>query len=118
MKYIGALILIGCGSLLAFSAEAAVTLTGKVLDQKTKEIVDGRVTVFYDNDIIEEFSGNTERGQFMVSLEEEGWYIISIVATGYLETTDTLWVVNENAVALNKEYYISPIEVGLTVTLI
>jgi outer membrane protein OmpA-like peptidoglycan-associated protein len=75
------------------------------------------VDVFHNSDFIKESSGKTHSGEFTAGLKNFGWYIISISAQGYLESTDTLWVMNAKRRTIRKDFSLSPIEVGLTVTL-
>ena len=99
------------------TADDFVTLTGKVIDPKTKSGVETDVDIFYNSDFIKEYSGRTHYGEFTAPLKNFGWYIVSLSAPGYLETTDTLWVINEKRMTIYKVFYPAPLEVGLKLTL-
>jgi outer membrane protein OmpA-like peptidoglycan-associated protein len=94
-----------------------VTLNGNVQDQKTRSPLNTNVSIYYNSDFIKEYSGNTPLGVFSVQLKNFGWYIISISSAGYRETIDTLWVINNDRKSINRDFYMTPVEVGLSVTL-
>ena len=94
-----------------------VTLQGQISDLKTHHSVTADVDIFRNNDFIKESSGKTHSGEFTASLKNFGWYIISVSAHGYLESTDTLWVTNSKKRTIHKDFNLAPIEVGLTVAL-
>src|SRR6478609_8432979 len=110
MKYATTLIIFSlvCGKILAQPAYTPAILHGKVFDKKTNERRDGKVALFFDTDIEEFYSGKIEEGEFKVPLEDMGWYIVSITAPGYLEITDSLWIVNDHKGIINKDYYMTP----------
>jgi outer membrane protein OmpA-like peptidoglycan-associated protein len=94
-----------------------VTLEGSISDLKTHHSVNADVDIFRNNDFVKQSSGKTNSGQFRASIKDLGWYIISISAHGYLDSTDTLWVTNKRKRTIHKDFNLAPIEVGLTVTL-
>ena len=124
MKYAAVLVLSVFGSMVSsaylLTPKASlddVTFHGKVFDQKSHRPVNADVDIFCNSDFIKDCSVRTKYGEFTTSLKHYGWYIFTISAPGYLEQKDTLWVINETRRAINKNFYLVPIEVGLTVTL-
>lgn len=112
-----ALSLIGSVCGYAHWSTKGITLHGKVLDLKTEVAVNATVDVFLDSDFIKECSVKTTLGEFTVPINSFGWYIISVSSPGYVEATDTIWVTNEKRTTIEKNIYIMPIEIGLTITL-
>lgn len=49
-----------------------------------------------------------EYGEFREALTDYGWYLIKISAKGYVEKTDTLWVLNDSRPDLKRDYYLMP----------
>ncbi len=90
---------------------------GKIMDQKTKAPVQAELDIFYDNDFIVEDVQVTQHGEYAEHLKNYGWYIIEITAPGYLNQTDTLWVMDDNRKIITRDHYMTPIEVGLSVVL-
>jgi len=94
-----------------------VVLRGKIINAKTRKPVTANVDIFRNSDFISETPGTAAASEFTAPLSDFGMYVISITAPGYIETTDTLWVLNETRKFIDKDFYVHPIEVGLTVTL-
>jgi len=121
MKYIlvlTALSLIGSiNSDARSSSDNEITLHGRIVDLKSHVPLNAKVDVFFDSDFIKEDSVSTTKGEFNLPLKKFGWYIISVSSPGYVEATDTLWVVNEKRKVIEKNFYVAPIEVGLTMAL-
>jgi OmpA-OmpF porin, OOP family len=90
---------------------------GKIMDEKTKEPVAAELDIFFDNDFIVEDVQVASHGEYSEHLKNYGWYIIQIMAPGYLTQTDTLWVTDDNRKAITRDHYLTPIEVGLSVVL-
>ena len=99
------------------SNDDGITVHGSILDLNTRLPVNADVQVFYNSDFNADFSGKARQGEFTILIKKFGWFIISIDAPGYLESTDTLWVVNEKRKFIDKNFYIAPVEVGRKVTL-
>ena len=89
----------------------------KVVGLTTQSPIDADISIFYNSDFIKDRTGKAEFGEFNVSLNKFGWYIISLSAPGYFEATDTIWVISDNRMIFNKVFYLVPIEVGMSVTL-
>jgi OOP family OmpA-OmpF porin len=99
------------------SSDVAITLHGQILDLKSHGLLNANVDVFRNSDFIKDSSVNVTNGEFIVPIKNFGWYIISISSPGYVETIDTLWVINEKRQVIERSFYLAPIEVGLTITL-
>lgn len=88
----------------------------KVLDLKTKSLIHATVNIFYNSDFIKSDSGMTEFGE-LKTLVNFGLYHISISAPGYFEATDTIWVTGKSKEIITKEFNLTSIEVGVSLTL-
>lgn len=109
-------------SLIAFAATAQaptepIKFHGKIADAKTQKGIDAELDVYFDNDFVLDDVQLTHDGMFAENLNKRGWYIIEIKAQGYLNLTDTLWVTDEHRKNIERNYLLTPIEVGLTVQL-
>jgi outer membrane protein OmpA-like peptidoglycan-associated protein len=89
------------------SAAEGVVIHGKVLDSKTRQPVPGTVTIYLDSDYLVQRT-DFEYGEFSEALTDYGWYLIKISAKGYVEKTDTLWVMNDLRPDLKRDYYLTP----------
>lgn len=66
--------------LLIISVESsAVTLHGKILDVKTRVLVNANVDIYCNSDFIKTESEKVLKGEFEVPLNHYGWYIITIL---------------------------------------
>jgi OmpA-OmpF porin, OOP family len=92
-------------------------LKGKVLDNKTQLPVDSELDIYYNSDFILDDVQLSHHGEYSERLKHFGLYIITISAPGYLDVTDTLWVLDETKKEIVKDFHLTPIEVGLTVVL-
>lgn len=93
-----------------------ITLSGDVTDKKTNaKVAKAKVTIIQKgtpfNSVIE--SG----GSYKQDIPGLGWYVLTSVAEGYLNATDSIQAVDENQISLVKNLVMTPIEVGLTVRL-
>jgi OmpA-OmpF porin, OOP family len=101
------------GSLISFAnptdPDGSVTLHAKVYDLMSRLPiqVDVSVIILYNSDFIKDDSCKTVNGEFTKALDKYGWYMISLTADGYLETTDTLWVVSAARPIIEREYFMS-----------
>ncbi len=104
-------------SVFAQAPSEAIRFHGKISDAKTQQPVDAELDVYFDNDFILDDVQLTHDGLFAENLNKRGWYIIEIKAKGYLNYHDTLWVTDEHRKHIERNYLLTPIEVGLTVEL-
>jgi OmpA-OmpF porin, OOP family len=92
-------------------------LKGKVLDTKTQMPVESELDIYYNSDFILDDVQLSHHGEYVEKLKHYGLYIITITAPGYLDVTDTLWVIDQTKKEIIKDFHLTPIEVGLTVVL-
>jgi OOP family OmpA-OmpF porin len=59
----------------------------------------------------------TNNGKYEEVLTNYGWYLIDISARGYLNTKDTIWVLNDSRHEMHKDFYMTPFEAGMIVRL-
>lgn len=94
-----------------------VLLTGTVYNAKTTEIIPSNITVSLKSDPKIGFNKMAQQGYFENELEQKGWYIITASAEGFLNATDSIANIQDDVSLLNKDIYLTPIEVGTTVRL-
>ncbi|MBI3481374.1 MAG: OmpA family protein [Bacteroidetes bacterium] len=92
-------------------------LHGMILDKKTSKPVKAEFDLYLDNDIVKEDVEIVDEGKYSETFTSFGWYIIDISAKGYLNLSDTVWILNCKRPDLLRDYYLIPIEAGLTVQL-
>src|SRR5688572_2148191 len=92
-----------------------LTLEGNVLDAKTNLPIEAELDLFFNSDIIKEDIQIIHDGKYREVVSKPGWYIIDILAPGYLSLTDTVWLTHEGKRLVKKDYRLIPIEVGLNV---
>jgi outer membrane protein OmpA-like peptidoglycan-associated protein len=88
----------------------AVTMHGKIFDSMSHlpVSVSVKVVFFHNSDFIEADSCQSVKGEFTANLTRFGWYQVSLMATGYLELRDTLWVLPTRTTPIERVYYMSP----------
>ena len=94
-----------------------LTLEGLVLSGKDLKPVDAQFNVYRFSDFIKEDSKMIREGKYSEALTHFGWYMFDFSAPGYMDVTDTVWVLNCKRKSVHKNYYLSPIETGLTMKL-
>lgn len=92
-------------------------LSGMIFDKKTSKPIRAEFDLYLDNDVVKQDVEIVEGGKYSESLTDFGWYIIDISAKGYLNLSDTVWVMNFKRPELHRDYYLTPIEAGLVVRL-
>ena len=97
--------------------QGKITVQGRVLDEKTQLPVKAELDIFFDSDFILDDARITNEGAYTETLSRYGWYILDISAPGYLSKTDTLWVVGDSRKVIVRDFYLRPIEAGLSVVL-
>lgn len=93
-----------------------ITLSGDILNKKTNEkIPSAKLTILQKGT---PFNSQIEStGSYRQDIPGLGWYVLTSVAEGYLNATDSIQAVDENQVSLTKNILMTPIEVGITVRL-
>jgi outer membrane protein OmpA-like peptidoglycan-associated protein len=101
----------------AQAPEETIMLYGKIVDTKTQQTIEAELDIYYDNDFTLDNVQLTHNGIYAESLQKKGWYIIDIKAPGYLTIHDTLWITDNHRKNIERNYSLTPIEVGLVVEL-
>lgn len=91
-------------------------LEGTVRDEKTSELLNARVIATYKRNQ-NSTSQTTNGGAYQHKIDGMGWYLLTANAEGYINTTDSIEVMNDEINPLVKDLYLKKIEVGLTVRL-
>jgi OmpA-OmpF porin, OOP family len=116
MKYLTPFILSFFGLLISLTTasghDSNVKLHGKVYDFESHQpiLADVQVVIFYNSDFVKDDSCKTVSGEFTATLNKLGWYLISLTANGYLEVTDTLWILSATRQQIEREYFLSSLE--------
>lgn len=92
-------------------------LRGMILDKKTNQPVNAEFDLYFDNDFVKQDVKIASDGKYEEAFTNYGWYLIDISAKGYLNTSDTIWVVNDNRHDMRRDFYMTPFETGMTVRL-
>jgi OmpA-OmpF porin, OOP family len=90
---------------------------GHVLSEKDKKPLNAECRIYYHSDFIQAASKTVKNGKFTQPLTHYGWYMIDFSAPGYVNTIDTVWVMSCKRKVIEKNYYLKPIEEGLTMQL-
>jgi OOP family OmpA-OmpF porin len=101
----------------AQAPEESILLHGKIVNSKTLQPVDAELDIYYDNDFTLDDVQLTHDGMYAENLQKKGWYIVEIKAQGYLHVHDTLWITDNHRKKIERNYFLTPVEVGLTVEL-
>jgi OmpA-OmpF porin, OOP family len=100
-----------------YTTTEKIVVQGRVLDEKTNLPVNAELDIYFDSDFILDDVQLTSEGYYSETLAHYGWYIINVTAPGYLNRTDTLWVVGDTRKVITRNHYLQPVEVGLSVVL-
>jgi OmpA-OmpF porin, OOP family len=92
-------------------------ITGNVYDKKTEKLVPAQITVSARADKRYNSNIKSTDGSFQQEVPKLGNYILTASAEGYLNSTDSVDVNNEELSPFSKDIYLQPIEVGVTVRL-
>lgn len=94
-----------------------LVLDGEVLNGKSKRPISAELKVYLNSDFIQEDVQMIQNGKYSESLTNYGWYLIDFSAPGYVDATDTIWVLSSVRKSMHKDYELTPIETGLTLEL-
>jgi OmpA-OmpF porin, OOP family len=94
-----------------------LVLAGNVYDKKTEKPVNAKLNITQKADRKRLSSLQSVDGKYEQVIPKLGWYIIAASAEGYLNTTDSVAIENEELTPVSKDIYLQPIEVGVTVRL-
>jgi OOP family OmpA-OmpF porin len=92
-------------------------ITGRLLDKKTEEVINGSVDVALKTNRKTSFKLATTEGKFEQEISNLGWYTLNGSAEGYLNAADSVKVNSEEETPVIKDLYLQKIEVGVTVRL-
>ncbi|MGK7396954.1 MAG: OmpA family protein [Candidatus Cyclobacteriaceae bacterium M3_2C_046] len=94
--------------------DTVVNITGKVLNQKTNEPLNAKIT--FSPEGTERASGlvvDAAIGNYEVTLPKPSRYTINISAKGFMNTEEKI-VIGEGQNAVQRDFSLSPLEVGAT----
>lgn len=94
-----------------------IILTGTVYDKKTDQPITSKIDVIIRTDLKSNLTLEAGTGKYEQDISRMGWYVMTASATGYLNSTDSVQVTSEEETPIIKDFYLQPIEVGLTVRL-
>jgi outer membrane protein OmpA-like peptidoglycan-associated protein len=93
------------------------TLKGTIFSKKDNQPLEGELNVYLNSDFIKTDSKTLNDGSFSEPFLKFGWYLIEISAPGHQTVTDTFFVMNCKRKIIQRNYYLPPIENGLTIQL-
>ncbi len=94
-----------------------LTLVGDVIDKKTNNKVPSPKISIVQRGTTGGMSPPAEGGSYAQDIPGLDWYIYNVSAEGYLNSTDSVQVSDENVTPVTKNIYMTEIEVGITVRL-
>ena len=93
-----------------------LVLQGDVLNKKTNaKITSAKIEMVQRNGIT--FNPTADGGSYKQDIPGTGWYLFSVMAEGYLNTIDSVRVIDDKTIPVVKNIVMTPIEVGMTVRL-
>jgi OmpA-OmpF porin, OOP family len=92
-------------------------VTGTTFDKKTEQPIASRVEIQARAKRSPVLKTVAESGKYEAELPGLGWYVVTAITEGYLNAVDSVEADNEDNTPLQKDLYLAPIEVGLTVRL-
>jgi OmpA-OmpF porin, OOP family len=94
-----------------------LVLSGTVFDKKTEKPLTSKIEVTIKPDKKSSQSFEAGLGKYSQEISRKGWYVMIASASGYMNSTDSILVSSDEDAILSKDFYLQPIEVGLTVRL-
>ncbi|MBS1951756.1 MAG: Outer membrane lipoprotein omp16 precursor [Cytophagales bacterium] len=92
-------------------------LAGDVIDKKTNSKIPASKINISTKENPTPLLPATAGGSYSQDIPGLGWYFYNVSAEGYLNSTDSVQVINENVIPVKKNIYMTKIEVGVTVRL-
>lgn len=92
-------------------------LVGNVYDKKTEQLVTAKLSVVLKGDKSTQYKLTADDGRYGKEITNKGWYIITASAEGYLNSSDSIEVADNDLSPFSRDLYLSPVEVGTTVRL-
>jgi len=93
-----------------------IVLSGTVFNAKTNQPIPAKIDVTIKPDRKSSLNIEATSGKYEEPISRSGWYIFTASAEGYLNATDSANIDSEST-SVTKDFYLRPIEVGLTVRL-
>jgi len=94
-----------------------LVLSGTVFDKKTEKPLTSKIEVTIKPDRKSSQTIEASQGEYNQEISRMGWYVMIASASGYLNSTDSILISSDEEAMLSKDFYLQPIEVGLTVRL-
>ena len=94
-----------------------LVLSGTVFDKKTEKPLTSKIEVTIKPDKKSSQAIEANQGKYNQEISRKGWYVMIASASGYMNSTDSILVTSDEDATLSKDFYLQPIEVGLTVRL-
>jgi len=92
-------------------------LTGNIYDQKTEKHIPAKLSMALKGDRKTILKLESTDGKYEQEISKLGWYILTASSSGYVNATDSVWINDADVTPVEKDVYLQPIEVGLTVRL-
>jgi outer membrane protein OmpA-like peptidoglycan-associated protein len=92
-------------------------LTGTVYNKKTDQPVTSKIEVTVKPDRKSSLAIEADAGKYERDISRMGWYVMTASAAGFLNSTDSILVSSDEETPVVKDFYLQPIEVGITVRL-
>ncbi len=95
-----------------------LTLAGTVMNNNTLDPVCATLRIEQEGEVIDITKTDPATGMYEVAMSREGKLILTAQAEGYLQAIDSVEIYNITAdTAIYKDFYLQPLEVGLSVRL-
>jgi outer membrane protein OmpA-like peptidoglycan-associated protein len=92
-------------------------ITGNVFDQKTDKLIPAKLEIVAKSNRKTKLQATTVDGKYEQVVPKLGWYIITASSEGYLNSTDSAELADEELTPVSKDLYLPQIEIGVTVRL-
>jgi len=92
-------------------------LIGNVYDKKTEQLITANVSVAMKNNKANPSKLLADGGRFGQDIDKKGWYVITASAEGYLNSTDSIEIADNELSPFSRDLFLTPVEVGTTVRL-
>jgi outer membrane protein OmpA-like peptidoglycan-associated protein len=94
-----------------------LVIKGTVFDKKTQQPVTAKVDILAKPGQATNFSVSAEAGKYEQELPGLGGFVLTASAAGYLNSMDSVDLINADESPVTKDLFLSPIEVGTVVRL-
>ncbi|HCW07948.1 MAG TPA: hypothetical protein DGG95_11365 [Cytophagales bacterium] len=94
-----------------------LSLAGDVLDKKTNNKVPAPKMSITQRGTSSAMTPDATGGSYKQDIPGTGWFVYNVSAEGYLNSTDSVQVVDDNTIPVIKNILMTEIEVGITVRL-